>query len=188
MGGPLEQEIKLRYDRAEDARAAVLAAGAVPCRARRLQDDRLYDTVDGSLVRERSTLRVRTDGTDSVLTYKGPVQPGPVKTREELETEARDGRMLHLILTRLGFQPWFRYQKYREEFRRGDLVIAIDETPIGTFVEIEGDEAGIVAMASDLGKGASDFILDSYYRLFQKYRDALGFRGTDMVFDEEREP
>ena len=184
MGGPLEQEIKLRFDDAAAARAAVLATGATPVRGRRLQDDRLYDTSDGSLVRERSTLRVRADGPLSILTFKGPVQPGPVKTREELETSAADGGMLHQILARLGFQVWFRYQKYREEFTCGGLVIAVDETPVGTFVEIEGPEAGILAMAAAMGKTTSDFILDSYYRLFVKCRDALGFRGTDMIFDD----
>jgi adenylate cyclase, class 2 len=189
MSGPIEREIKLRYDCAEDARAAVVAAGGAPIRGRRMQDDRLYDTADGSLVRERSTLRVRTDGADSVLTFKGPVQPGPVKTREELETEARDGRMLHLILTRLGFHVWFRYQKYREEFLRGDVLIAVDETPVGTFVEIEGTEDGIMAAAAAMGRTPADFILDSYYRLFEKHRDALGFRGSDMLFDDpDREP
>jgi adenylate cyclase, class 2 len=184
MGGPLEQEVKLRFDHAAGARAAVLAAGATPIRERRLQDDRLYDTADGALVRERSTLRVRTDGPQSILTFKGPVLPGPVKTREELETMVADGGLLHLILTRLGFQAWFRYQKYREEFTRGDVIVAIDETPVGTFVEIEGTEAGIMAMAAAMGKTPADFILDSYYRLFEKYRDALGFRGTDMIFDD----
>ena len=40
-----------------------------------------------------------------------------------------------------------------------------------------------------MGRAPADFILDSYYRLFQKYREALGFRGTDMIFDDlDREP
>jgi len=39
-------------------------------------------------------------------------------------------------------------------------------------------------MAAAMGKGPGDFILDSYYRLFMKTREALGFRGQDMVFDD----
>ena len=62
--------------------------------------------------------------------------------------------------------------------------IAVDETPIGTFVEIEGTEAGITATAAALGRTTADYILDSYCALFLKYREALGFRGADMVFDE----
>ena len=189
MAGPVEREIKLRYDHAADARAAVLASGAVPAHGRRLQDDRLFDTEDQSLVRERSTLRVRTDGTRAILTFKGPVQPGPVKIREELETIVADGEILQQVLARLGMRVWFRYQKYREEFTHADVIIAVDETPIGTFVEIEGPEAGIMAAAEALGRTPADFILDSYYVLFQKYREPLGFRGTDMIFDDlDREP
>jgi adenylate cyclase class 2 len=189
MGGPLEREIKLRFDDAAAARAAVLAAGATPAHARRLQDDRLYDTEDQSLGRERSTLRVRTDGPRSILTFKGPVQPGRVKIREELETIVADGEVLQQVLARLGLRVWFRYQKYREEFTHQDVIIAVDETPVGTFVEIEGPEAGIMAAAAAMGRTPAGFILDSYYGLFQKYREALGFRGTDMIFDDlDREP
>lgn len=189
MSGPFEREIKLRFDHAAAARAAVLAIGAAPVAARRLQDDRLFDTEDQSLVRERSTLRVRTDGARSILTFKGPVHPGPVKVREELETIVADGEILQQVLARLGLRVWFRYQKYREEFTRDSVVIAVDETPIGTFVEIEGAEAGIMTVAAALERPPGDFILDSYYGLFQKYRDALGFRGTDMIFDDaDREP
>ena len=65
--------------------------------------------------------------------------------REEIETEAASARRLLAILAALGYAPVFRYEKYREEFARRGVVIAIDETPIGTFVEIEGEEAAIDA-------------------------------------------
>jgi adenylate cyclase class 2 len=180
----LEREIKLRYDSATDARAAVVATGATPLSARRFQEDRLFDTDDEALRRQRCALRIRSDGPRSLLTFKGPVQPGPMKLREELETVVSNGDVLRQVLQRLGLRAWFRYQKYREEFAGEAVVIAVDETPIGTFVEIEGAEAGITATATALGRTTQDYILDSYYGLFVKYRDALGFRGTDMVFDE----
>jgi adenylate cyclase class 2 len=189
MSGPIEREIKLRFDHPAAARAAVLGIGAAPGAARRLQDDRLFDTEDRALARERSTLRVRADGPRSILTFKGPVQPGRVKIREELETVVADGGILLQVLARLGLRVWFRYQKYREEFTRDGVVIAVDETPIGTFVEVEGPEAGIMAVAAALDRSPGDFILESYFALFQKYRDALGFRGPDMIFDDpDREP
>ena len=180
----LEREIKLRFDSPADARRAVDALGAVPHAPRRLQEDSLFDTEDGSLRRRRSVLRIRRDGESSRLTFKGPVQPGLVKTREELETTLGDGGLVRQVLERLGYRAWFRYQKYREEFRLGDLIITLDETPIGTFVELEGEEAAIASAAGDLGRGPGDYILDSYYALFQKYREALGFTGPDMVFDD----
>ena len=45
----LEREIKLRFDSADEARVRVLAMGATPLRGRRLQEDALLDTPDGSL-------------------------------------------------------------------------------------------------------------------------------------------
>jgi adenylate cyclase class 2 len=180
----IEREVKLRFDTPEQARAAVAAAGAVPCRARRRQQDCLYDTDDESLKRQHTALRLRTDGGRSVLTMKGPVQQGPMKLREEHETTAADGGVLHQIFERLGLHPWFRYEKFREEFTAAGVVIAIDETPIGTFVEVEGTEDGIIAMVAALGRGPADYILDSYYRLFMTSREALGFKGSDMLFSD----
>jgi len=180
----LEREIKLRFDSAAEARAAVLGIGAAPLRARRLQEDCLFDTDGDDLRRQRCALRIRSEGQRSLLTFKGPMQPGPMKMREELETVVSDGDVLRHVLERLGLRAWFRYQKYREEFSREDVVIAVDETPVGTFVEIEGTEQGITVIAAALGRTTRDYILDSYYGLFVKYREALGFRGTDMVFDE----
>jgi adenylate cyclase, class 2 len=180
----LEREIKLRFGDPSEARAAVIASGATLVAPRRFQDDALFDTEGDGLFRRRCALRLRREGARSFLTFKGPPQPGPMKLREELETAIADGAVLHQVLERLDLHVRFRYQKYREEYAAEHVVIAIDETPIGTFVEIEGTEPGIAATAAALGRGAADYILDSYYALFLKYREALGFRGSDMVFDE----
>ena len=180
----LEREVKLRFDTPDQARAAVIAAGATPRTPRRLQQDRLLDTDDELLRRRRSVVRIRQDGSTSILTFKGPVQPGPMKLREEFETAAADGDMLRQIFDRLGLRPWFTYEKYREEFAAPGVIVAVDETPVGTFVEIEGTADGISDMAAAMGRGPADFILDSYYGLFMKTREALGFRGLDMVFDD----
>jgi adenylate cyclase class 2 len=89
------------------------------------------------------------------------------------------------VLDALALRVWFRYQKYREEFSAPDLTIAIDETPIGTFVEVEGTEEAILTMTRALGRTPSDFILDSYYRLFMTRRDQFGLAGSHMVFPAE---
>ncbi|HUF23945.1 MAG TPA: class IV adenylate cyclase [Vicinamibacterales bacterium] len=175
----IEREIKLSYRSAEAARAALAAAGAEPLVPRRLQDDLMYDTPDNRLFAERSALRLRRDEARAVLTYKGPVEPGITKSREEIETDVANHEAMATLLGRLGFAPWFRYQKYREEFRAPGVIAAIDETPAGVFVEIEGDEAAIVALAGRLGRGPADFILDSYRGIWVSAR---GADAGDMLF------
>ena len=86
------------------------------------------------------------------------------------------------ILARAGYPAWFRYQKYREEFRAPEVVIAVDETPVGVFVEIEGGEDAIHATAHALGKSATDYITDSYRFLFLQHRDQHGLNDHHMVF------
>ena len=184
MAATLEREIKLRFDSATAARAAVLAAGATPVRARRLQEDCLLDTADDLLRRHRSVLRVRIESGKSFLTFKGPVQTSIMKLRQEFETVIGDGPLLVRIFEELGFHVWFRYQKYREEFALDDVIVAVDETPVGVFVEIEGGEGGIAEMAQALGRGPADYLLDSYRGLFVRHCEERGVPPTDMLFDD----
>ncbi|PYR26915.1 MAG: hypothetical protein DMF92_17400 [Acidobacteria bacterium] len=184
MAATLEREIKLRFDSAAEARAAVLAAGAAPARIRRLQEDCLLDTADNQLRQRRCALRVRMESGKGLLTFKGPVQRSIEKVRPEIETVVGDGPLLVRILEELGFHVWFRYQKYREEFTLDDVIVAVDETPVGVFVEIEGGARGIAGMARALGRGPADYLLDSYRGLFERHCEQLGTPPTDMLFDD----
>jgi adenylate cyclase, class 2 len=183
MSATLEREIKLHFDAPEAARVAVLAAGGTPVRDRRLQEDYLLDTDDMRLRRRRSLLRVRMEPGRSFLTFKGPVQPSIMKLREELETIVGDGTLILRVLDELGFRVWFRYQKYREEFAIDDVLIAIDETPVGTYVELEGGELGIAATTEALGRRPADYVLDSYRGLFVRYCEERSLPVTHMLFD-----
>ena len=183
MTTTIEREIKLSFDSVDEARDAVLATGATPLLGRRLQEDSLLDTEDESLRRRRCVLRIRVENGKSRITFKGPVQPSAMKLRDEFETLGSDGEMLLRIFEELGFHVWFRYEKYREEFCHEDVIVAVDETPVGVYIEIEGSEQGIMTMAEALGRGPDDYILDSYRGLFLKHRDSRGLSGTDMVFD-----
>jgi adenylate cyclase class 2 len=184
MAAILEREVKLAFRNAEEARTAILATGAEPLRGRRLQEDCLLDTKDDQLFGRRCVLRVRMECGKTLLTFKGPVQESSMKLREELETVVGDGLLLLRVLEELGFRVWFRYQKYREEFAHEDVIVAVDETPVGTFVEIEGSEDGIHQMAAALARQPDDYVLDSYRGLFVKHCQRHGVPVTDMLFEE----
>ncbi|HVH28862.1 MAG TPA: class IV adenylate cyclase [Vicinamibacterales bacterium] len=182
MAATLEREVKLRFADSDSACAVVLAAGGARIRDRRLQDDRLLDTPDGLLRDRGCILRIRIESGRSLLTFKGPVQPSPMKLREEIETAVGDGDVLLRLFEELGFRVWFRYQKYREEFGMNGVVVAVDETPVGTFVEIEGEESGITAVTEALGRTPADHVLDSYRGLFIRHCEQRGLPITDMLF------
>ncbi len=181
----VEREIKIRFESAPLARERIAAIGATPLRGRRLQEDCLLDAIDDGLYRRRCVLRVRNDSGKSYLTFKGPIQAGAMKVREEHETLVADGDTLLAILHELGLRVWFRYEKYREEFSAEDVVIAIDETPVGTFVEIEGGEEYIHRTATALGKGPADYITDSYRTLFVRHCTERGLADCDMTFSPD---
>jgi adenylate cyclase class 2 len=184
MTTPLEREIKLRFESPEAARAAVAAAGATPLRPRRLQSDVLFDTDQRALSARGQVLRVRIEDGHSYVTFKSPAAHPTLKLREEIETGVEDGQRLVTILLRTGFRIWFRYEKYREEFALDEVIVAIDETPVGTFIEIEGSDRGIVAAVDALGRGPADFIIDSYRTLFVRHCNERGVPVGDMVFAE----
>ena len=182
----LEREIKLRFESAEAAHAAVAALGATLRRPRRLQDDVLLDAPDGVLERRGCALRVRRDGEAAAVTWKGPVMPSAMKLREEIETPVGSADTLLRVFAEIGFTPRFRYQKFRTELAVDDVIVAIDETPIGVFVELEGGEASIGEAVRRLGRTADDYVLASYRRLFFESRAAAGVEAADagdMVFE-----
>ncbi len=178
MARAIETEIKIRIDEPEKVRAAVRDLGARLVRERHLEDNVLYEDPRGALRASGSVLRLRRTPGAAVLTYKGPRKvEGGVRSRPEIETGVADPDALHAILLGLGLRPGFRYQKYREVYEWEGQEIVVDETPIGTFVEIEGDHDGIARAATRLGYSPRDYVVESYVALFF----AGGGKG-DMVF------
>ena len=178
MNTLIEREIKLRYTTCNEARLAVDGLEGSPLRDRRLQDDYLLDLPNGELQHQGCALRVRIEKSDitnksiyetTTVTFKGPPLPDVMKVREELETTVGNGKLFLRILVKAGWSVWFRYQKYREEFKRDDVVIAIDETPVGAFVELEGNELTIRNLASALGRTTDDYIIASYRQLYVEH-------------------
>ncbi len=184
-----EVEIKLRIEEGTDPVAATIGLGAHLVHPRELEDNQLYDFPDFSLKTRGAMLRVRLQGRGSTLTYKeGSRVENGVKVREEMEvplgaTGVEAGEMTAAILLKLGMRPLFRYQKYRTVYDLAGLIVTIDETPIGTYFELEGPKPLIDDAATRLGYKASDYIVKSYFALHQEYLKARGLPLKDMLFD-----
>jgi adenylate cyclase class 2 len=181
-----EIEIKLPFASANEARRSLERAGALLRSERAFEDNRLFDRPDGSLRAAGSALRLRETRGRSVLTFKAKV-PGQHrhKVREEHETEVADPRALERILDGLGLVPSVRYQKHRTAYARDELEIALDETPLGCFVELEGAPDAIDRMARELGFGPSDYVRDSYVELGEARARGRGETPGDLLVDRD---
>jgi adenylate cyclase, class 2 len=151
--------------------------------ARHFEDNYLFDFSDQGLRSRHCLLRVRITTGGCFLTYKGPPQQeGIFKTREELETRIEDAATLLQIFEGIGMRISFRYQKYRREYALNGVHIAVDETPIGNYAEIEGSEDGIRDLARSLGIAESQFLRHSYYALYVEHCKEKGVAPQCMVF------
>lgn len=185
-----EIEVKLRFDSVEP----LIRAGMVLQieTARHFEDNLMLDTADEQLRQKLAVLRVRHSGKTGSLTYKEkPAADAPAtqfKQRVEIETALNDPASTLAIFERLGFRSWFRYQKYRTVFRAflpcgANLQVMFDETPIGNFIELEGEENAIAEAVKLLGIGREDYVLESYIALQASHCQQLGKPLEDMVFN-----
>ena len=128
---------KLRFESVETTRTVIAAVGTAHLRDHRIQNDRLFDWPDTRLRAVQSLLRVRDDGGIATLTFKGPPsgQPDEGTQKDRDDDHQRDGIAdnyrsawpAHLVC----------YQKCRQEFEHGGVVLTVDETPLGTFAKLE---------------------------------------------------
>lgn len=178
-----EVEVKLPAADLDAIRRRLRERSASLERARHEESNDLYDDAEGRLARAGCALRVRRVEGECRLTFKGAARfEQGVKTREERETTVGDAREIEVILQRLGLQRRFRYEKRREEWRLAGCAVALDETPIGDFVEIEGDPVGIRKAVAALELDFTAAIPYSYARLYALKRREDPTLPPDMVF------
>jgi adenylate cyclase, class 2 len=180
----IETEIKIKIGDAEDFVQKLCALDARVQNSRHFEDNHLLDFPDQRLKSSQCLVRIRFAGDKAFLTYKGPPRAeGIFKTREELETRLDNGSITLKILEQLGMQAWFRYQKYRREFESDGVQIAVDETPVGNYVEFEGTEEAICGLAARMGIDSSCFLRVSYYSLYLDFCRQTGKSPGHMVFE-----
>ena len=152
-------------------------------RARHFEANILFDFPDRSLSVSGCLLRIRETERSALLTFKGRVVEHPLlKVRPEHETVCESGEGLRAILENIGLRPFFRYEKYREEFRGMGALLCLDEMPFGHFLELEGPSEAIHALAAALGLSPESFVKRSYADLYGEHCRKLGVPFGDIVF------
>jgi adenylate cyclase class 2 len=186
-----ETEIKLRWNSTpQEAQALIEGRGYAVSSPRTLESDQLFDLPTADLRQSDRILRLRKtitpEGTTrAMVTYKGPATRDGYKSREEIEFDVSDPATFTLVLHRLGYQPVFRYEKFRTQLKiAGEPgIITIDETPIGVYLEIEGPHDWINGTAERLGLSKMQFLTVSYASLYRDYRAQHPAAPADMTFD-----
>ncbi|MEU6802508.1 class IV adenylate cyclase [Streptomyces neyagawaensis] len=143
--------------------------------------DTYYDRPDGSLEKAGEELRVRTvhgsDGTRTVLTYKGATVDEDSGSKPEHETRVEDAGAAHAILRGLGHVEVIAFEKrcrnYSFEAGGRQLLATLVRVPEldGTFLEVETlveeDELTVAledvrAVLAVLGIGPEDLTRETY--------------------------
>jgi adenylate cyclase class 2 len=187
--GPLEIEAKVRLVNRPAFEARLAALGAKPGPSE-LETNALLDDRNGTLQARGEVLRLRSTEGRGLLTLKGRARlENGVKSRVELESDVASPDVLLKVFHELGFLPRFHYEKRRTVWRFEDAarpLVVVDETPIGLFAEIEGDEPAVRALAKELGLPESEFLPQSYVSLYRAAREKDPSLPPDMRFPGAR--
>ena len=179
---PDEVEIKFRVKNLNELIQKLKKAGFQQETSRTHERNTLFDFPGGRLRKKGELLRLRQYGPKWTLTHKAKGKSGRHKSREETETVVEDGEQMNAIITSLGLRPSFVYEKYRAEWSDGNGHVVLDETPVGSFGEIEGLADWIDKTAKTLGIGESQYITSSYAEVFADWKKQTHSPATDMTF------
>ena len=134
--------------------------------AKKVFDDEIhalyYDYADTALKNSGCALRLRLEGTKSVLSLKKYVESTEAKIREEQEIEVSDFNTMKDLLETLGLNAWLDMKKHRTSYEFRGVHFELDEyhdayNNIPEFLEIEGpDIETIYSCAELLGFTAKD--------------------------------
>lgn len=180
-----ETEIKLYVPDLQAVEQRLTAVGAALKAPRIFERNVRYDRADGSLSANAMVLRLRQD-TRIRLTYKEDLPDieasSGASSRFEAEVEVSDFEVMDTILRKLGYKPYMVYEKYRTTYLLNNAEITLDELPVGTFVEIEGDAGAIQTVRESAGLEDAQQMPSSYTTIFDRVKKRLGLHFADITF------
>ncbi len=140
-----------------------------------------FDTDDRTLLAADKGLRLRTnspvDGDENhVVTFKGPRQHGPLKSREEKELRVADAKDASALFEALGYRKILSFEKNRESWKLNGCSVELDELPyLGLFVEIEGpDDQTVMKLREAMALGQAPIIKASYIAMLMSHLQEAG--------------
>lgn len=107
--------------------------------------------------------------------------------RLELETEVTNSEEVIRMMPHFGFPKKISWEKRRSLFKMDRvknpaICFYLDETPIGWFLEMEGNEAEIERAIAMLGLQKSKRIAKSYLGLWEDYKKKFSIENSEEMF------
>lgn len=169
------------------------------CLGRVFESNTLYDTPSLDLRRSSTFLRVRVEAPAplrsvrlgaghcrATLTMKSPAPAAASGARFKIKLESEvvisNPRRCIAQLHAIGLRAGFRYEKFRSTFVLPGLHLDLDETPLGIFLEIEGEPLAIDRAAHALGFSRRDYLRSSYWDLYAADCRSRGVSPRHMIF------
>jgi adenylate cyclase class 2 len=154
-----------------------------------LETNLFFDRRDGMLRKADKGLRIRRAKAKSgkercTVTMKGPLMPGNLKSRDEIQFTVDDPKAARELFENLGFALKLSFQKRRETWKFRGCEVALDELPhLGRFVEIEGpSRKKIVSARKALGLSGHPLISTGYVSMLARHLDEHRIEARDIRF------
>ncbi len=196
-----EIELKIAVSNPAAFQGRLPGLGFVLESPRTFEMNTLFDTPGRELRARHQVLRIRQYGEVCTLTHKrmpeaggaGTADAARYKTRIETETTVAEGGALAEIFRELGYVPVFVYEKFRTVWADSGASagpgmptahLVLDETPIGTWAELEGPVEWIDRTLGRLGVDAAAGLTDSYGKLFLDWKARTGSPAEHLTFAE----
>ncbi len=162
------------------------------------EQNTLYDTPNSDLRRHKMLLRLRIETPTThnaprkprervILTSKASPKRAQKKPYYKIRAEReqvvpQSSKQYAAALNALGFRPTFRYDKFRTTFRLPNLHLDLDETPAGTFLELEGKPQAIDRAAKALRFSKQAYLRATYWDLYVADCRRRGIAPKNMLF------
>ena len=180
----LEVEVKFFLSDLEKARNNIKKTGGI-FEMTETENNIRFENESFSLIKNGALLRLRSANTRYTLTYKGKTtnSASDFKIYDEIEVMVSDFDNMIKILNHIGYIQVQRYEKIRETYTIGNVLLCLDTMPYGNFLEIEGDPERIPSIAEKLGFQWENRILDNYLGMFEWLKKEYNLNFNDVTFD-----
>lgn len=159
---------------------------------RKYEKTSMYDNRDFLMQKTNGRIRLRISWNEYELSYKKPIiDDSWIKKEIEYNCNIASPDTLSKILNTMDYYEVSSYERYRTTFEDSwkTIKVTIDEFPFDVFLEIEGNEDGIIQLAETLWFSLQENLTKPCDTLFNERRESHWlWEKMIMTFDDYDQP